>query len=291
VRLVTFSPPASTPRTGALVDGGVVDLTDAGLPADMTELIRMGATALAVAAEGIERTTPIPDHDVRIHAPIRRPPKNVMCVGRNYADHASEFSRSGFDASERSTVPEYPVIFTKAASSIIGPEEPILLANDPTGTVDYEGELGVVIGSGGRRIQESDANAHVLGYTIVNDVTARDLQHRHVQWFLGKSPDTFCPMGPAIVTADELPDIGTSWLRTHVNGELRQEAPISSLIFDIPSLIRTISETMLLEPGDVIATGTPAGVGIGSEPPRFLAPGDRVEVSVDGIGTLGNPVR
>jgi 2-keto-4-pentenoate hydratase/2-oxohepta-3-ene-1,7-dioic acid hydratase in catechol pathway len=291
VRLVTFSPPSSTPRTGALVDGGVVDLTDAGLPADMTELIRIGGTALAIAAEAIERASPVPERDVRIHAPIPRPRKNVMCVGRNYPEHAAEFSRSGFDASERSVVLEHPVIFTKAASSIIGPDEPILVANDPTGTVDYEGELGVVIGRGGRRIQESDANVHVLGYTIVNDVTARDLQHRHVQWFLGKSPDTFCPMGPAIVTTDELPDVGTSWLRTHVNGELRQEAPISSLIFDIPSLIRTISETMLLEPGDVIATGTPAGAGIGFEPPRFLAPGDRVEVSVDGIGTLGNPVR
>jgi 2-keto-4-pentenoate hydratase/2-oxohepta-3-ene-1,7-dioic acid hydratase in catechol pathway len=291
MRLVTFSPPSSTPRTGALVDGGVVDLTDPGLPADMTELIRLGDPALASAAEAIEHSAPVADHDVRIHAPIPRPRKNVMCVGRNYADHAAEFSRSGFDASERSAVPEHPVIFTKAASSIIGPDEPILVANDPTGTTDYEGELGVVIGRSGRRIQESDANAHVFGYTIVNDVTARDLQHRHVQWFLGKSPDTFCPMGPAIVTADELPDIGASWLRTHVNGELRQEAPISSLIFDIPSLIRTISETMLLEPGDVIATGTPVGAGIGLEPPRFLVPGDRVEVSVDGIGTLGNPVR
>ena len=291
MRLVTFSRPSSSPRTGALVDQGVVDLTDAGLPADMTELIRLGDPALASAAEAIEHAAPVPDHDVRIHPPIPRPRKNVMCVGRNYADHAAEFSRSGFDASERSAVPEHPVIFTKAASSIIGPDEPILVANDPTGTTDYEGELGVVIGRSGRRIQEPDANAHVFGYTIVNDVTARDLQHRHVQWFLGKSPDTFCPMGPAIVTADELPDIGASWLRTHVNGELRQEAPISSLIFDIPSLIRTISETMLLEPGDVIATGTPAGAGIGLEPPRFLVPGDRVEVSVDGIGTLGNPVR
>ncbi len=291
MRLVTFSPLSSSPRTGALVDEGVVDLTDAGLPADMTELIRLGDPALASAAEAIEHAASVPDHDVRIHPPIPRPRKNVMCVGRNYADHAAEFSRSGFDASERSAVPEHPVIFTKAASSIIGPDEPILVANDPTGTTDYEGELGVVIGRSGRRIRESDANAHVFGYTIVNDVTARDLQHRHVQWFLGKSPDTFCPMGPAIVTADELPDIGASWLRTHVNGELRQEAPISSLIFDIPSLIRTISETMLLEPGDVIATGTPAGAGIGLEPPRFLMPGDRVEVSVDGIGTLGNPVR
>jgi 2-keto-4-pentenoate hydratase/2-oxohepta-3-ene-1,7-dioic acid hydratase in catechol pathway len=291
VRLVTFSPPSSTPRTGAVVDGGIVDLTEAGLPPDMTELIALGDPALARVAEAIERSAPAADHDVRIHAPIPRPRKNVMCVGRNYADHAAEFSRSGFDASERSAVPEHPVIFTKAASSVIGPDEPILVANDPTGTTDYEGELGVVIGRSGRRIQESDADAHVFGYTIVNDVTARDLQHRHVQWFLGKSPDTFCPMGPAIVTTDELPDIGASWLRTHVNGELRQQARISSLIFDIPSLIHTISETMLVEPGDVIATGTPAGAGIGLEPPRFLMPGDRVEVSVDGIGTLGNPVR
>lgn len=290
MHLVTFSPPSSTPRTGALVDGGVVDLTDAGLPADMTELIRMGGTALAIAAEAIGQATPVARRDVRIHAPIRRPPKNVMCVGRNYRDHAAEFSRSGFDASERSVVPEHPVIFTKAATSIIGPEQPIVLANDPTGTVDYEGELGVVIGREGRRIPEAEAFGYVLGYTIVNDVTARDLQNRHVQWFIGKSPDTFCPMGPAIVTTDELPDVSASWLRTHVNGELRQEAPISSLIFDIPSLIHTISETTLLEPGDVIATGTPAGAGIGFDPPRFLAPGDRVEVSVDGIGTLGNPV-
>jgi 2-keto-4-pentenoate hydratase/2-oxohepta-3-ene-1,7-dioic acid hydratase in catechol pathway len=291
VRLVTFSAPSVTPRTGALVDEGVVDLTEAGLPADMLDLIRLGPPALEIAAEAIERAAPVPRGAVRIHAPLSRPPKNVMCVGRNYPDHAAEFSRSGFDASERSVVPEHPVIFTKAASSIIGPDEPILIANDPTGTVDYEGELGVVIGQGGRWIDGSDAHDHVLGYTIVNDVTARDLQSRHVQWFIGKSPDTFCPMGPAIVTTDELPDVGASWLRTTVNGELRQEAPIFSMIFDIPSLIRTISEAILLEPGDVIATGTPAGAGIGFDPPRFLASGDLVEVSVDGIGTLGNPVR
>jgi 2-keto-4-pentenoate hydratase/2-oxohepta-3-ene-1,7-dioic acid hydratase in catechol pathway len=278
-------------RTGVLVDGGVVDITEAGLPSDMTDLVRLGRAGLDEAAHVVERTAPMPLDGVRLHAPVPRPPKNVMCVGRNYRDHAAEFTRSGFDASERSAVPEHPVIFTKAASSIIGPDEPILVDNDPTGTTDYEGELGVVIGRGGRRIQESDANAHVFGYTIVNDVTARDLQQRHVQWFLGKSPDTFCPMGPAIVTTDELPDIGASWLRTHVNGELRQEAAIADLIFDIPFLINTISETTLLEPGDVIATGTPAGAGIGSDPPRFLAPGDRVEVSIDGIGALSNPVR
>ncbi len=291
MRLVTFSERSTGPRTGAVVDGGVVDLTEAGSPPDMIDLIRLGSDGIRLVADAIATVTPIPRETVRIHAPLPRPSKDVMCVGRNYPEHAAEFSRSGFDASERSVVPEHPVIFTKAASSIVGQDEPILLANDPTGTVDYEGELAVVIGVGGRRIDATHAEAHVFGYTIVNDVTARDLQKRHVQWFLGKSPDTFCPMGPEIVTIDELPDIGTAWLRTHVNGELRQEAPISSLLFDIPTLISTISETMSLEPGDVIATGTPAGAGIGSAPPRFLAPGDLVEVSVDGIGTLRNPVR
>ena len=292
MRLVTFSAGDASPRTGALVDGSVVDLSGTGLPSDMTALIGLGRSALDAAADAIESArAPIPIGEVRLHAPVPRPPKNVMCVGRNYAEHATEFSRSGFDASERSEVPPHPVIFTKAVSSIVGPEEAIVLDNEPTGTVDYEGELAVVIGRGGRRIAASDARGHVFGYTIVNDVTARDLQQRHVQWFLGKSADTFCPMGPAIVTRDELPEIGASWLRTRVNGELRQEAPISDLLFDVPTLIATISATTSLEPGDVIATGTPAGAGIGSDPPRFLARGDRVEVSIDGIGTLGNPVR
>jgi 2-keto-4-pentenoate hydratase/2-oxohepta-3-ene-1,7-dioic acid hydratase in catechol pathway len=292
MRLVTFSAGDAAPRAGALVDGSVVDLTGAGLPSDMTALIDLGRPALEAAADAIEiARARIPLGEVRVHAPVPRPPKNVMCVGRNYAEHATEFSRSGFDASERSELPPHPVIFTKAVSSIVGPEQAIVLDNDPTGTVDYEGELAVVIGRGGRRIEASVARDQVFGYTIVNDVTARDLQQRHVQWFLGKSVDTFCPMGPAIVTPDELPEIGTSWLRTRVNGELRQEAPISDLVFDVPTLIATISATTSLEPGDVIATGTPAGAGIGSDPPRFLARGDRVEVSIDGIGTLGNPVR
>lgn len=290
MRLVSFSSSSSPIRTGVLAEEGVVDLTAADLPPEMTQLIRLGEVGLGAAADAAAGSKRIPLEAVQIHAPLPRPPKNVMCVGRNYREHATEFSRSGFDASERSVVPEHPVIFTKAATSIIGPEEPIVLANDPSGTVDYEGELAVVIGRGGRRIPEDEAPSHVFGYTIVNDVTARALQNRHVQWFLGKSPDTFCPMGPAIVTADELPDVTTSWLRTRVNGDLRQEAPISDLIFDIPSLISTISETILLEAGDVIATGTPAGAGIGFDPPRFLASGDRVEVSVDGIGTLANPV-
>jgi 2-keto-4-pentenoate hydratase/2-oxohepta-3-ene-1,7-dioic acid hydratase in catechol pathway len=291
VRFVTFSEPSAPRRVGLLVDGGVLDLTGTGLPDDLVELIGGGEDAVSAAREATVTASAVPLDGVRLHAPISRPPKDVLCVGRNYREHATEFTRAGFDASERAEVPEDPVIFTKAATSIVGPEDPILLENDPTGTTDYEGELAVVIGRGGRGIARSDSLAHVFGYTIVNDVTARELQQRHVQWYLGKSPDSFCPMGPAIVTADELPDIGASWLRTRVNGELRQMARIADLLFDVPTLIATISETTLLEPGDVIATGTPVGTGMGSDPPRFLTAGDRVEVTIDGIGTLGNPVR
>jgi 2-keto-4-pentenoate hydratase/2-oxohepta-3-ene-1,7-dioic acid hydratase in catechol pathway len=173
---------------------------------------------------------------------------------------------------------------------VIGPGDAIVLKNDPTGTTDYEGEMAVVIGRPARNVAASSALDHVFGWTILNDVTARDLQKRHVQWFVGKSPDTFCPMGPWVTTIDDLPDIGSSWMRTVVNGEVRQEAPISALIFGVETLIATLSEVMTLEPGDVIATGTGKGVGIGFDPPRYLASGDVVEISIDGIGTLRNPV-
>jgi 2-keto-4-pentenoate hydratase/2-oxohepta-3-ene-1,7-dioic acid hydratase in catechol pathway len=205
-------------------------------------------------------------------------------------EHAREFSDSGFDASEKQMVPDDPIIFTKATTSIIGPEDDIVAANDPTASVDYEGELGVVIGPGGFRIPASEASEHAFGYTVLNDVTARKLQKRHVQFFIGKSVDTFCPMGPSLVTRDEIPDITAAVLRTRVNGELRQEAPIADLIFGIPRLIATLSEAITLQPGDVIATGTPYGTGMSFDPHRFLTPGDIVEVSVDGIGTIRNPV-
>ena len=274
-------------RLGVVVDDSVVDLSESGLPNDTLELIAQwdrGKTDHALT-----EATRIPLTDVRLLAPLV-PRKNIMAVGRNYRDHAREFSDSGFDASEKQMIPDHPVIFTKAPTSVIGPDEPIVLANDPTGTTDYEGEMAVVIGRAARNVAAEEALDHVFGWTIVNDVTARDLQKKHVQWFVGKSPDTFCPIGPSITTIDELPDIGASWLRTTVNGELRQEAPISALIFDVPTLIATLSEVMTLEPGDVIATGTGLGVGIGFDPPRYLAPGDVVEISIDGIGTLRNPV-
>ena len=284
--MVNFA--ADGERALGVLDGDeVVDLSASGLPGDTVDLIAQWDGAKVEHAMADSPRLPI--EAIRLLAPLR-PRKNVIAVGRNYRDHAKEFSASGFDASEKQMIPEHPVIFTKAPTSVIGPEEPIVLANDPTGTTDYEGEMAVVIGKAARNVSPGEALDHVFGWTIVNDVTARELQKRHVQWFVGKSPDTFCPIGPVITTIDELPEIGASWLRTKVNGELRQEAPISDLIFDVPTLISTLSSVLTLEPGDLIATGTGLGVGIGFDPPRYLAAGDVVEISIDGIGTLRNPV-
>lgn len=291
MRLVTFSPLAGGAlQLGVLEAEGVVDLSsgDPDLPNDMVDLISGWDEKRVMRAA--DRGTRLSLDEVRLAPPLA-PRRNVIAVGRNYREHASEFSRSGFDASERQMLPDHPVIFTKATTSVIGPDQAIVLANDPTGTTDYEGEMAVVIGSGCRNVASKDSLSHVFGWTIVNDVTSRQLQSRHVQWFIGKSPDTFCPIGPCITTIGELPDISASWLRTTVNGELRQEAPIAALIFDVPTLISTISAVMTLQPGDVIATGTGAGVGIGFDPPRYLQPGDVVEITVDGIGTLRNPVK
>jgi len=213
-----------------------------------------------------------------------------MAVGRTYRAHAKEFSDSGFDASEKQMIPDHPIIFPKANSSIVGTGDAIDTSNDTLDTTDYEGELGVVIGPGGLGISKEDAMDHVYGYTVINDVTARELQKQHIQFFIGKSPATYCPMGPAITTADEIDDIRKAVLRTRVNGELRQESEISLLIFDIPTLIEALSVAIELEPGDVIATGTPEGVGIGMDPPVYLQPGDVVEVSIDGLGSITNPV-
>ncbi len=289
MRLVRFERQGQT-RIGALEGDQVVDLNDGDpdLPTDMVDLISKWSDDAVAAAS--ERGARHALRDVRLLAPIEVR-KNIIAVGKNYRDHAAEFSKSGFDASEKQLIPDDPVVFTKAPTSVIGPGDAIVLANDPTGTTDYEGEMGVVIGKIAKNVSKEDALDYVFGWTIVNDVTARDLQKRHVQWFIGKSPDTFCPMGPAITTRDELPDIRESWMTTTVNGEQRQHAPISALIFDTETLIATLSEVMTLEPGDVIATGTGLGVGIGFEPPVYLESGDVVEVSIDGIGTLSNPVK
>ena len=277
MRLVTYG--TSGQRVGALDAEGRVRALEFG--GSMLDLIRAGG-ALPAPGGVVE--------GARILAPIPRPAKNIFCVGKNYHEHAKEFAGSGFDATAKEVVPEFPVVFSKPPTCVIGPGEPIPAHLDPTGSVDYEGELAVVIGRAGRGIARGDALRHVFGYTIVNDVTARTLQHRHRQWILGKGLDGFAPMGPAILTADEVPDPGSLRLTTHVNGERRQDAPVADLIFDIPALIEAISAGITLEPGDIIATGTPAGVGIGFTPPRFLARGDVVRVEVTGIGVLENPV-
>ena len=295
MRLITFSD-GGIVRVGACPrdDGSVVDLT-ASLPtlaADMLALIAAGPVGLEQAQRAVaagERQSPAAD--VRVLAPIPHPSRNIFCVGKNYREHAKEFQASGFDATAATVAaPDAPIVFTKAPSSVIGPGEAIPVHLDPTDSADYEGELCVVIGRGGRGIVAADAFDHVFGYTIVNDVTARTLQQRHRQWFLGKSIDGFCPMGPAIVTADEVADVGELRLVTRVNGEVRQDARVADLIFDIPTLIETISAGITLEPGDLIATGTPEGVGIGFDPPRFLKAGDHVAIAIDPIGELRNRV-
>lgn len=225
-------------------------------------------------------------------APVLQPPHNILCVGKNYRAHAEEFTKSGYDAGSaaKDAIPEYPIVFSKPSSTISGPGDAIPLFKGLDGAVDYEAELAVVIGKGGRGISRDAAMAHVFGYTVVNDVTARDLQQRHRQWFLGKGIDGFCPMGPWVVTADAL-DYRELRVTCRVNGEIRQDARTRDLIFDIPALIETLSRGMTLCPGDVIATGTPEGVGIGFSPPRFLAEGDVVECGISGIGVLRNIVR
>jgi 2-keto-4-pentenoate hydratase/2-oxohepta-3-ene-1,7-dioic acid hydratase in catechol pathway len=226
---------------------------------------------------------------VRLAAPVGPLAKNVICVGKNYHDHAEEFARSGVDQSgDQQEAPTDPVVFTKSASSLSDPFQPIPGSSDPTNSVDYEGELGVVIGRRCRNVGRAEALDTVFGYTIVNDVTARTVQQRHRQWFLGKSLDGFCPVGPWLVTRDEFGTPDAQELATFVNGERRQFACLRDMIFDVPAIIEVVSACVTLEPGDLIATGTPAGVGIGFKPPRYLVPGDVVRVSISGIGELTN---
>jgi len=229
--------------------------------------------------------------DVQIVAPIPKPRRNIFCVGKNYFAHAREFAGSGFDSSAKTgeDIPADPIYFTKVPESVVGPGAAIEMPA-ASSAIDYEAELTVIIGRGGKGIAAKDAMAHVWGYTIINDVTARDWQSRHKQWLLGKSFDTFCPMGPWLVSADECDGTKTS-VRCYVNGEERQNASTTDLIFDIPKLIETLSVGITLYPGDIIATGTPAGVGIGFKPPKYLKSGDVVRVEIDGIGTLENPVK
>jgi 2-keto-4-pentenoate hydratase/2-oxohepta-3-ene-1,7-dioic acid hydratase in catechol pathway len=229
----------------------------------------------------------VPMSECQLIAPLPKPRRNLFCVGRNYHAHAKELQTSVFKDNAKA-VDAWPIVFTKVPECVVGPHDEVMLPGASiSAQIDYEAELLVVISQGGKNIQKADAMRHVFGYSIVNDVTARDVQMRHAQWDLGKSFDTFCPMGPCIVTADELNGQDTR-VRCWVNGELRQDARTTDLIFDIPTLIETCSRGITLVPGDVIATGTPAGVGMGLTPPRWLSHGDVVRIEIDGIGVIEN---
>lgn len=254
-------------------------------------LIEQGPSGLAnwrqAGAQGAPR---INQSEAKLLAPIPQPRRDIICVGKNYYAHAEEFHSSGFDSSGKEAVPSAPIIFTKATTSVVGPEADVLGSLDFTNSVDYEGELGVVIGTNAFQIAKQDAYAQVFGYVIVNDVTSRELQRHHNQWTIGKSIDTFCPIGPFIATADEIDDVTAMALETRINGETRQKALVSNLIFDIPTLIETLSRTMTLLPGDIVATGTPDGVGIGHKPPKYLQKGDRMSITISGLGELNNTI-
>jgi 2-keto-4-pentenoate hydratase/2-oxohepta-3-ene-1,7-dioic acid hydratase in catechol pathway len=281
------------PRVGIVAGNAVVDLRALArrrrmprVPADLLGLISDVSTlelrALAREADawvaGRREAVMLPR--ARLLAPIPRPRKNIMCMGRNYAEHARETG---------SAPPEVPVFFTKPPTAVVGPGAPVI-HHAVTQQLDYEVELVAVIGRRGRNVSPEKALDYVFGYTVMNDVTARDLQDRHGQWFKGKSLDTFAPLGPWIVHRSALPDPQRLHLQMRVNGEVRQDSTTANMIFTVAQLIASLSAGMTLEPGDLLATGTPAGVAKGMKPPKWLQPGDVMEAEVEGIGVLRNHV-
>ncbi|MBB5325079.1 2-keto-4-pentenoate hydratase/2-oxohepta-3-ene-1,7-dioic acid hydratase in catechol pathway [Anoxybacillus tepidamans] len=262
----------------------------ATLPKTLIECIALGEAFINKVSEIVAWTKEHPSaqyvyplESVRLLAPIPRPLKNIFCVGKNYVEHAIELGSAD-------DIPKYLMLFSKVPTTVVGHEATVLRHEHVTNELDYEGELAVVIGKKGKGIKEEEALDYVFGYTIINDITARDLQQRHQQFLLGKSLDTSCPMGPWIVHKSLIPDPNRLHIETKVNGETRQKANTEQFIFPIETIISTISRGMTLEPGDIIATGTPAGVGKGMKPPRFLQTGDVVEITIEGIGTLRNAI-
>lgn len=294
MQFVTFESKQG-PVPGAVMGGGkmVMDLSALGIADDMLRLVENFEALLPrikqAASNGKHH---VALEDVRLLAPIPIPARNIFCVGKNYLDHAREFGTSGFDssASTGDHAPDEPIIFSKVPSSVIGPHDEIPRSLDPYDSVDYEAELAVIVGKRGRVTDGDDPMDYVFGYTILNDVTSRELQRRHKQWLLGKGLDGFCPLGPVIVTRDEFEQQQDASIKTWVNGEPRQSATLAQLIFDVPMLLRTIGRVITLQAGDIIATGTPAGVGIGFDPPKYLRKGDVVRIEISGIGVLENPV-
>ncbi len=286
MKLATYL--ANGQRHVGLVDTDRQQVTPLGLSPQQTARGALSVIELLAAGHPMPATGgPTLSLDaVQLDAPLPVPRRNVWCVGRNYRAHAAELSDSVFKDNNADPA-SWPIVFTKVPECVVGPFDEVLIPAAVSTQIDYEAELAVVIGKGGKNISPAAAMDHVFGYTVVNDVTARDVQMRHQQWDMGKSFDTFCPMGPWLVTADELDGTNTR-VRCWVNDELRQDGRTTDLIFDIPTLIATCSRGITLYPGDIIATGTPAGVGMGITPPTYLRPGDRVRVAIDGIGEIEN---
>jgi 2-keto-4-pentenoate hydratase/2-oxohepta-3-ene-1,7-dioic acid hydratase in catechol pathway len=287
VKLVTYRYANNTTIGAVRADQTIVDLT--AVAPDMLSLIDLGTAGLAraqalvaAAAGGGPRLD-----DVTLLAPIPTPRRNVMCLGRNYAEHAEESSRAWGQAH---ALPELPVIFTKATTAVNGPYDDIPYDAAVSTSIDYEAELAIIIGRGGKNISREAAPDHVFGYTVLNDVTARDLQRGHQQFFKGKSLDGSCPMGPWIVTAAALPDPHNLRICCRVNGETRQDGATRQMIYNVADVIYHLSRGMTLLPGDVIATGTPSGVGFARTPPQFLQPGDIVECEIEKIGVIRNRI-
>ncbi|MBV9772177.1 MAG: fumarylacetoacetate hydrolase family protein [Bryobacterales bacterium] len=281
MKFITFKRANARAEAGILVGDNVFSLSAAGF-ADMIAVLDSGPEGLAKIDKLISNPPPdstFPLSSVRLLAPIPRPPK-LICIGLNYRDHAAE---------ARQEIPKVPTIFAKFSNIVIGPGEPIVLPKISR-KPDYEAEFMFVIGAGGRNIAADDWKRYVFGYTIFNDVSARDFQSATSQWMIGKTFDTFAPMGPYLVSADEIEDPHALGISLSIGGEVLQHSNTRELIFKIPELIAYLSSVVTLEPGDVVATGTPAGVGFARRPPRYLQPGDEVIIRIEGLGELRNPV-
>ncbi|TYS90784.1 fumarylacetoacetate hydrolase family protein [Rossellomorea aquimaris] len=270
-------------------DARIIELAGLhGLPQDLLGGIEQGEGFFQKVKNVLQDDSvepPTYSHDeIKWLSPLPKVKRNIMCVGKNYRDHAIEMG-------SEQDIPKDIMIFTKATNTVIGHGETVLHHGEVTEELDYEGELAVVIGKRGKGVSPEDALDYVFGYTILNDITARDLQKKHGQFFIGKSLDTTCPIGPYLVTKDDIADPQNLEIKTRVNGETRQSSNTSEMIFNIPTIISTLSKGMTLEPGDIIATGTPAGVGKGFKPPLFLKKGDRVEIEIESLGILTNQLQ
>lgn len=297
MKFVTFER-EGVAKPGLWLDNGILDIgqvvpaADRILFASVLSIISnhdktIGIVKQALDRGGFAQGALIDVSRCRLLAPIPRPGKNVFCVGRNYMEHVAEgYSAQGAEIK----LPEHPQFFTKPPTAVVGPDADIPFQPDVMEKLDYEVELAVIIGKTGRNIAPGDALDHIFGYSIINDLTARDLQRRHDQWFKGKGLDSSCPFGPWIVYRDAIPDPQKLAIRLSVNGEIRQESTTAQMIFDLPRIIADLSRGMTLEAGDIIATGTPSGVGYARQPPTFLVPGDVVQCEIGEIGVLTNRI-